>query len=109
MASNSDSEEEEEEEEEVEVEEVTPSSMQKATSHLRGEPFILERVAFFWGEGLAWESRPSFMVCVEVEEDVRRAEVGRWLFGNGTMLQHPGNKWAVENVLLHTVGRPERF
>ena len=50
MASNSDSEEEEEEEEE---EEVTPSSMQKATSHLRGEPFILERVAFFWGEGLA--------------------------------------------------------
>ena len=49
MASNSDSEEEEEEEEE----EATPWSMQKATSHLRGEPFILERVAFFWGEGLA--------------------------------------------------------
>ena len=49
MASNSDSEEEEKEEEE----EATPSSMQKATSHLRGEPFILERVAFFWGEGLA--------------------------------------------------------
>ena len=79
----------------------TLSSTQKTASHLsRWAPFIC--VAFCWREGFV--ERPS--MCREGAEE---EQVVLCLFGNGTMLQHPGNKWAVENVLLHTVGRPERF
>ena len=42
----------------------TPSSTQKATSHLsRRVPFILRDVAFFRCEGLGWESMEIFLRC----------------------------------------------